>query len=90
MSGPPDRSPYALPLHPLELGGDAALRALLGFSIEGLRLASDLDADTVRLAGFRVPDLSAIPQADVNAFVKSHRLRRYTYGPDGTLIPIEG
>jgi hypothetical protein len=43
-----------LPFHPLELG-EAALRALFGFTIEGRQQPADIDAESVRLAGFQVP-----------------------------------
>jgi hypothetical protein len=81
--------PYALPFHPLELGGGPALQALLGFCIEGTPLASDIDAEAIRLSGFRVPVTDSITQADVEAFTKTHRLTRHTFGPDGSLIPLE-
>lgn len=88
--GWPEEDPYAFPFHPLELGGEAALRALLGFVVEGRQLASDIDADAIRLTGFKVPVSDPISQADIQEFMRTHTLTRYTYGPDGTLIPIEG
>jgi hypothetical protein len=44
---------YRLPFHPLDLGGDAALRALFGFVVEGRPQPADIDAESVRLAGFQ-------------------------------------
>lgn len=46
---------YPLPFHPLDLGGDAALRALFGFIIEGWQQPTDIDAESVKLAG-RIKD----------------------------------
>lgn len=83
------RPQYALPFHPLELGGGPALQALLGFCVEGRPLASDIDAEEIQLSGFRVPVSDPITQAEVEAFTATHRLTRYTFGPDGSLIPIE-
>ncbi|WP_187399695.1 hypothetical protein [Micromonospora sp. AP08] len=51
-----------LPFHPLELG-EAALRALFGFVVEGRRQPDDVDADAVRLHGFRVTDPTGREQA---------------------------
>ncbi|WP_329239283.1 hypothetical protein OG417_37355 [Actinoallomurus sp. NBC_01490] len=48
-----DDGPYPLPFHPLELG-EEALRALLGFVIEGFLEPDDVDPEEVRLHGFRV------------------------------------
>ncbi|WP_207400994.1 DUF6928 family protein [Actinomadura roseirufa] len=87
--GSPDETPYALPFHPLELGGEAALRDLLGFIVEGRRRDTDIDAEAVRLLGFPVPVANPITQADVQEFRRTHTFTRYTYGPDGNLAPIE-
>ncbi|WP_433282630.1 DUF6928 family protein [Micromonospora sp. CA-244673] len=51
-----------LPFHPLELG-EEALRALVGFVVEGHRRPDDVDADAVRLHGFRVTDPTGREQA---------------------------
>ncbi len=48
-----DDEPYPLPFHPLELGEDA-LRALVGFTIEGHLDPEDVDAEEVELLGHRV------------------------------------
>jgi hypothetical protein len=82
------RPAYALPFHPLDLG-EAALRDLLGFVIEGRVLDSDIDAEAVYLAGFEVPDANPITPADVDEFIRTHKRTRYRFGPDGSLIPIE-
>lgn len=50
-----DEEPYALPFHPLDLG-EEALRAFFGFVLEGRPDPDDVDADRVRLHGFRVND----------------------------------
>ncbi|WP_067508181.1 hypothetical protein [Actinoplanes sp. TFC3] len=47
----PVDSSYPLPFHPLELG-EAALRALFGFILEGTPAPDDLDADSVHLHAF--------------------------------------
>jgi hypothetical protein len=46
---------YPLPFHPLALG-QAALRALVGFVIEGRREPGDIDAITVPVHGFALHD----------------------------------
>ncbi|MEU9867976.1 MULTISPECIES: DUF6928 family protein [Actinomadura] len=88
-TGRPDKTPYALPFHPVELGGEAALRALLGFIIEGRRRDTDIDAQAIRLLGFPTPVTNPITQADIQEFMRTHTRTRYTYGPDGNLVPIE-
>jgi hypothetical protein len=50
-----DQEPYPLPFHPLELG-EEALRALLGFVIEGLPTPEDVDAFEIPMHGFRLLD----------------------------------
>ncbi|MDT7842104.1 DUF6928 family protein [Streptomyces justiciae] len=52
-----DEEPYPLPFHPLELG-EAALRALCGFVLEGRPDPDDIDASAIVLHGFRVRDPS--------------------------------
>jgi hypothetical protein len=47
-----DDEPYPLPFHPLTLGEDA-LRALVGFTIEGFLDPEDVDAEEVGLLGYR-------------------------------------
>ncbi|MFB4316977.1 hypothetical protein [Actinomadura sp. 21ATH] len=80
--------PYPLPFHPLVLG-ETALRALLGFVVEGRRLPTDVDPEAVALAGFQVPVTDPITQEEIDESRRTHTLRRFTYGPDGTLVPIE-
>jgi len=53
-SVPPGDGPYPLPFHPLELG-EAALRALFGFILEGRPGPGDIDPFDVHLHGFRLP-----------------------------------
>ncbi|MEW2356205.1 hypothetical protein [Spirillospora sp. NPDC029432] len=80
--------PYPLRFHPLDLG-EAALRALLGFVVEGLPLPTDIDAGSVELAGFRVPVTDPLTQEEIDEFRRTRALQRFTYGPDGTLVPVE-
>jgi hypothetical protein len=86
----PGQRPYPLPFHPLELGAQAAMRALLGFVIEGHIRAGDIDGFAIRLAGFHVPDPNPITEADLQEFLRTHTRKRYRLGPGGTLVPIEG
>lgn len=85
---------YPLPFHPLDLGEDA-LRALCGFVQEGRPEPDDVDADTIRLHGFKVrdphdPDL-AEREAQLRRAVEAMGPPRvYTLGPDGSLIERDG
>ncbi|MEU6077979.1 hypothetical protein [Micromonospora sp. NPDC047074] len=83
------QDPYPLPFHPLALG-EEALRALFGFVIEGRPSAADVDADAVRLHGFRVIDPSGGDQdardaACAEALRTTGPPRRSRMGPGGTL-----
>jgi hypothetical protein len=80
---------YPLPFHPLDLGGESALRALLGFIVEGKIQDTDIDAYGVPLLGFQVPVTDAITKADIQEFMRTHTRRRARLGPGGILIPIE-
>jgi uncharacterized protein DUF6928 len=80
---------YPLPFHPLELGGDAALRALFGFIIEGRRQPTDIDAESVKLAGFQVPPANPVTEEMLAEFMRTHKHTRYRMGPDGKLIQVE-
>lgn len=53
IPGWPNKGPYPLPFHPLALG-EAALRALFGFVIEGRREPGDVDACAVPVHGFNL------------------------------------
>ena len=79
---------YPLPFHPLELGG-AALRALFGFIIVGRRQPSDVDAESVKLAGFQVPPANPITEEMLAEFMRTHRRTSYRLGPGGELIKVE-
>lgn len=79
---------YPLPFHPLELGG-AALRALFGFVIEGRRQPADIDAESVRLAGFQVPPANPITKEMLAEFMRTAKRTTYRMGPDGKLIKVE-
>jgi hypothetical protein len=89
-----DEKTYPLPFHPLDLGEDA-LRALCGFVQEGRPEPDDVDADTIRLHGFKVrdphdPDL-AEREAQLRRAVEAMGPPRvYTLGPDGSLIERNG
>ena len=48
-----DDEPYPLPFHPLDMAEDA-LRALFGFTYEGVPLDDDPDLEKITLAGFAV------------------------------------
>lgn len=80
---------YPLPFHPLELGGDAALRALFGFIIEGRPQATDIDAGSVKLAGFQVPPANPVTKEMIAEFTRTHKRTTYRMGPDGKLIRVK-
>jgi hypothetical protein len=80
---------YPLPFHPLELGGDAALRALFGFILEGKRQSTDINAESVRLAGFQVPPANPVTKEMLAEFMRTHRRTAYRMGPDGKLTRVE-
>ncbi len=84
----PVRGRYPLPFHPLELG-EAALRALFGFIIEGRRQPTDIDAESARLAGFKVPPANPVTKEMLAEFTRTHKRTRYRMGPDGKLIQVE-
>lgn len=80
---------YPLPFHPLELGGEAALRALFGFIIERRPQPADIDAESVRLAGFQVPPEHPVTKEMLAEFMRTHKRTTYRIGPGGKLIPVE-
>jgi hypothetical protein len=80
---------YPLPFHPLELGGETALRALFGFSLGGRQQPADIDAESVKLAGFQVPPANPITKEMLAEFMRTHRRTSYRLGPDGKLIRVE-
>jgi len=80
---------YPLPFHPLELGNDVALRALFGFVIAGRRQPADIDAESVKLAGFQVPPANPITEEMLAEFMRTHRRTSYRMGPDGKLIKVQ-
>jgi hypothetical protein len=79
---------HPLAFHPLDLGG-AALRALFGFIIEGRLQPADINAESIKLAGFQVPPAHPVTPEMVAEFTRTHKLTRYTMGPDGKLIKVE-
>jgi hypothetical protein len=85
----PAEDRYPLPFHPLDLGGDAALRALFGFILEGRRRPTDIDAGSVKLAGFQVPSANPVTQEELAEFMRAHKRSTYRMGPDGRLIKVE-
>jgi len=80
---------YPLPFHPLDLGGDAALRALFGFVIEGRQQSTDIDAVSVKLAGFQVSPAHAVTPEMLAEFTRTRSRTTYRMGPDGKLIQVE-
>jgi hypothetical protein len=87
--GHPARGQHPLSFHPLDLG-EAALRALFGFIIEGQRQPADIDPRSVKLAGFQVPPANPITKEMLAEFTRTHKRTRYRMGPDGKLVKIEG
>jgi hypothetical protein len=79
---------YPLPFHPLQFG-ETALRAIFGFVIEGRRQPADIDAESVKLAGFEVPPANPITKEMLAEFMRTHRRTSYRLGPDGKLIRVE-
>jgi len=88
VRGWPDPSPYPLPFHPLDLG-EAALRELMGFVLEGWQAETDLDAGAVELIEFAVTPANPITKAEVDEFIGTHKRTSYAIGPDGSLIPAQ-
>lgn len=79
---------YPLPFHPLDLG-EVALRALFGFILEGRPQPTDIDPESVKLAGFQVPPAHPITEEMLAEFMRTHRRTTYRMGPDGQLIQVE-
>jgi hypothetical protein len=88
VRGWPDPSPYPLPFHPLDLG-EAALRELIGFVVEGRPSETDIDAAAVKLIEFTVTPAKPVTKAEVDEFIRTRKRRRYTLGPGGSLIPVQ-
>ena len=83
--------PYPLPFHPLELG-EAALRALFGFVIEGRYEATDVDTEAVVMHGFRAIDPSRAEQAEHERLLtaaRQMRLVRRMHYVDGVLVEMD-
>jgi len=80
---------YPLAFHPLELGGDAALRALFGLILEGKRQPTDIDAGSVKLVGFQVPSANPVTKEMLAEFMRTHKRTTYRMEPDGQLIEVE-
>jgi hypothetical protein len=70
---------YPFPFHPLELGGDAALRAFFCFTIEGQRQATDIDAESIKLAGFRVGPANPVTKEMLAELIQSHKRTTYPH-----------
>jgi hypothetical protein len=85
----PVQGRYSLPFHPLELGGDAALRALFGFIKEGRRQPTDIDAESVKLAGFQVPPANPITKEMLDEFIRTHRRTTYRLGPGRKVVQVK-
>jgi len=86
--GLPAGDGYALPFHPLDLG-EAALRALFGFIIEGRQQPEDIDPEAVKLAGFAVPPEHPITKDMLAEFMRTAKHTTWRFGPDGRLIEDE-
>ncbi|WP_188195454.1 hypothetical protein [Nonomuraea sp. SYSU D8015] len=56
--------------------------------MEGQRYEADIDPDEIEMMGFRLPEPRTAAQADIEEFQRTHTLVRYTFGPDGALIPL--
>jgi hypothetical protein len=93
LGGESDR-PYPLPFHPLDLG-EEALRFFLGFVLEGMPEPADTEPYEVALQGFRLTDPDGPTPEEKEAALRAALSRtgpprRFTYGPDGTLVELEG
>ena len=60
---------YALPFHPLDLGG-GALRALFGFIQEGRPQSGDVDAEAIEVYGLHVRDPHGPDHAEQEAALR--------------------
>ncbi|HLK76780.1 MAG TPA: hypothetical protein VKU77_24445 [Streptosporangiaceae bacterium] len=80
---------YPLPFHPLRLGGETVLRAFFGFSLAGRRQPADVDAESVKLAGFQVPPANPITKEMLAEFMRTRRRTTYRLEPGGKLIRTE-
>jgi hypothetical protein len=79
---------YSLAFHPLDLG-NAALRALFGFILEGRWQPTDIDAASIKLAGFQVPSAAPVTNELLTGFTRTHKRTTYRMGLDGKLIKVE-
>jgi hypothetical protein len=79
---------YQLPFHPLDLG-NAALRALFGFALGGRQQPTDIDAGSIKLAGFQVPSTSPVANEVLAEFTRTHKRTTYRVGPNGQLIKVD-
>ena len=77
------------PSTPLELGCEAALRALFGFTKDGRRQPADIDAESVKLAGLQVPPANPVTKEMPTEFMRTHRRTAYRMGSNGNLIQVE-
>lgn len=86
-------SPFPTPFHPLDFG-DAAVRALFGFTMEGRRAADDVDPWMVRLHGFCVTDPEAPSMAERQALMRESAARmtltsyRMEKAQDGRIVMV--
>ncbi|MGN9784926.1 DUF6928 family protein [Nonomuraea sp. ZG12] len=84
----PGGGAYPLPFHPAALGAEAAMRALLGFILEGKSSGDDIDPEAIRMIAYRTPGGGVTSQAEVDDFKRTHRLVRYEFRSDGSMVPI--
>jgi hypothetical protein len=88
-----DPEPYPLPFHPLELG-EEALRALVGFVLEGHAHPDDVDPYALLMNGYLLTDPDGPDPAEERAAmeraVRAMRLRRSVrFNTDGTVTKLE-
>jgi hypothetical protein len=50
---------------------------------------TDVDAGSVKLAGFQVPSVNPVTKEMLAEFIRTHERTRYRMGPDGKLINVE-
>ncbi|MEU4235921.1 hypothetical protein [Actinoplanes sp. NPDC026619] len=91
--GWPDRPPYPLPFHPLELG-EEALRALFGFVLEGRPHPDNVDPFEVPMHAFHTVDPTGAEQTGRDALYEMVRTqmlrpRQFKLGPDGKMHEFE-
>jgi uncharacterized protein DUF6928 len=67
---------YPLPFHPLWLG----TARFFGFSLAGRRQPADVDAESVKLAGFQVPPANPITKEMLAEFMRTYPAHYVPFG----------